>query len=232
MKVRVASRHLTLLLLLLPLASCANEPTPDANGLSPDAAEEVLVGEGALPTREFVVSPPAGEPMGWRPIEWAISSSAHQLSEPYSACSDEAFTLLQSWSGQLDGRESLPRVDHAVCVYDSAEQASEVYGSRTLQSSNPGPFENFLYGTPEDVVPAGWDPSTLRADEADLGCAFGEVEHTCAVWAFRGRYGNVITNVFFDDSGGGIPYEAFLKMITAIDKQIAGKIIEDPPSPT
>jgi hypothetical protein len=155
-----------------------------------------------------------------RSIEWERSSRGGRVELP--SCSDAAAAFREWSEGGLP--RATPNVDHSVCAYADEAAANEAYDSMSLRDVAGEDWPNLEYGADADIVPA--DVSSLdglEADEWEIGCGIGEPDQLCAVWTFRARYGDVIADVEFSTSGGGIGFSEMRDLVRSIDREVGAR---------
>jgi hypothetical protein len=159
---------------------------------------------------------------GWQQrITWAKTSLGPRTEN--RLCEVEAGGFREWMEARKSSRPlgAWPFVNQRVCVFSDEDAADDAHDSLSLADVAGAGWPNFEYGETEPTDTSGLDD--LVADEWEIGCGIGNAEAVCAVWDFRARYDNVLTDVEFGAQGGGIRLPAMRDLIRSIDRHVASR---------
>ena len=163
----------------------------------------------------------------WR-IVWHKSLVGPRIESPW--CEIEAGGFREWTEGRAKARKeddlgAWPFVNQVVCVFSKEDGADDAYDSLSLADVAGEDWPNFDYGETKPTNTSDLDG--LTADEWEIGCGIGNPDAVCAVWDFRARYDNVLTDVEFGAQGGGIRLRAMHALIRSIDRHVAATLRSD-----
>jgi hypothetical protein len=146
-------------------------------------------------------------------IEWSATGAV----APDSECGGDAPGRSIAWS--KDGvKIALPVIVERLCLFGSEASAVNGFASRSLSAIAVDDFPNL--DDASEFTPDAWNASSLRADDAGLGCGLGDPNGYCASWFFHGRYGDAVLELTYVADGKGLPYDRFLSLLQKAEEPI------------